>query len=218
MENLININDISDESEVLVPTRNAEEKQRKKKHKLIKILVIIVIVAALLFLAYYLFWKHQENKYADPLFSNPKLISSDGDDYKYSSYHTDELTYQVCYFDFPKWDWALYASVLTDTVVDENWNLLTNTRIDVEARIDILGNVEYTVNIAELIGNAGGVKNDNYGAYHIDSDGNMLECLGEDDNEPFNNMADNYYEKHKAEVVDMLNKLYDFFGKDNLVL
>ena len=217
MENSISINDISDESEVLVPTRNAEEKQRKKKHKLIKILVIIVIVVALLFLAYYLFWKHQEKKYADPLKANDKLLEASYGD---NGYVCEEggYTYQVGYFDFPKWDWALNVSVFNDTVVDENWNLLTDTRVNLDVHIDILGKVKYYVQIAELTGDASGIQDDNFGAYYIDSDGNMLECLGEDDNKPFNNMADNYYEKHKAEVIDMLNKLYDFFGKDNLVL
>lgn len=219
--NIQSLSEISDASCDVAVT--AEKKPGNRKRALIVVGIIVALVLIFI-VSYCIYWHYQYDKYAKPIIDNPRLtVTTDDDGSVWGMYDDSQnvITYSAGVGKFPAYDCVVDVSLVTGTLIDEDFSLLTDHTILVTISRSLDGTLEYTASIEE-IAPAEETSDDLYRCLSVSymtfkPDGSYVEGKTYDyvNNTEYDSSEDKF-NKYKDEIFTHVDELYAFFGKENL--
>ena len=209
-------------------TRVNDSTSKKRKKKLIIILSIVVGVLLLLLIARLVYAYIMYNKYAKPMISNDRLTAVFGDEtgamYQAS---VDDADYKMAASvgNFPFWNGGLVSTQIFDsTIIDQDNKLANEIELNLTYNVELNGTVTYYVDISKMKAN---VKGNEIEAIPEKSarvfftpeleyiEGQGTVGSGNDVRDLTDSEIREFFEENKSSIKDYLEKMWDFFGKDN---
>jgi len=209
-------------------TRVNDSTSKKRKKKLIIILSIVVGVLLLLLIARLVYAYIMYNKYAKPMVSNDKLVYV-FDDETGTLYDAsiDDADYKMAASvgSFPYWNGGLVSTQIFDsTIIDQDNKLANEIELNLTYNVELNGTVTYYVDISKMKAN---VKGNEIEAIPEKSarvfftpeleyiEGQGTVGSGNDVRDLTDSEIREFFEENKSSIKDYLEKMWDFFGKDN---
>ncbi len=215
----MNINDISsNESQIKVKKRLSMS--GRKKMIILGAVIILVVIAAILLIKF-INGKMMYNKYAKGLVSNKGLHLVESRN-MWEIYRDDASRvlygFSVGACSFPYFNDTIVNANIVDSVgYDDNDKLITKSRISINYNVYRDKRIEYTVDIDELSPNGAGNSTASMsGSFKVTKDLEVISAKGSNENVPVSEeSAKAMFEKHRDEVRDRMDKLFQFFGEEN---
>ena len=209
-------------------TRGDDSTSKKRKKKLIIILSIVVGVLLLLLIARLVYAYIMYNKYAKPMVSNDKLVYvSDNETGTLYDASIDDVDYKMAASVgiFPYWNGGLVSTqILDNTIIDQDNKLVNEIELNLTYNVELNGTVTYFVDVSKMKINE---KDNEIEVIPEKSarvfftpeleyiEGNGTVGIGNDVRDLTDSEIREFFEENKASIKDYLEKMWDFFGKDN---
>lgn len=201
---------------------------KKRKKKLIIILSIVVGVLLLLLIARLVYAYIMYKIYAKPMVSNDKLVYV-FDDETGTLYDAsiDNVDYKMAASvgNFPYWNGGLVSTQIFDnTIIDQDNKLVNEIELNLTYSVELDGTVTYYVDVSKIKTNIKGneieaIPEKSARIYFTSSlkyiEGNGTVGIGNDVRDLTDSEIREFFEENKASIKDYLEKMWDFFGKDN---
>lgn len=201
---------------------------KKRKKKLIIILSIIVGVLLLLLIIRLVYAYIMYKIYAKPMVSNDKLVYV-MDDETGTLYDAsiDNADYKMAASvgKFPYWNGGLVSTqILDNTVIDHDNKLANEIELNLTYSVKLDGTVTYFVDVSKMKLNE---KVNEIEVIPVKSariyftpalefiEGKGTVGIGNDVRDLTDSEVKEFFEENKSSVKDYLEKMWDFFGKDN---